>query len=63
MSLTGGTKLGPYDIVALLGVGGMGEFVRMHPALHFMEGFVQGLRVDRKSLRQLEQFEMVLHHL
>jgi len=25
MALTPGTRLGPYDIVALIGVGGMGE--------------------------------------
>src|ERR1700683_1385230 len=59
MNLTAGTKLGPYEIVALLGAGGMGEVyralysrVRRDVAIKVLP---QALSFDADRLRRFEQ--------
>src|ERR1700726_3625190 len=59
MSLTSGTKLGPYEIVSLLGAGGMGEVYRARDARLRREVAIkvlpQALSLDADRLRRFEQ--------
>ncbi|MGA7473257.1 MAG: serine/threonine-protein kinase, partial [Candidatus Sulfotelmatobacter sp.] len=59
MNLTSGTKLGPYEIVSLLGAGGMGEVYRARDSRLKRDVAVkvlpQGLSLDADRLRRFEQ--------
>jgi serine/threonine protein kinase/Tol biopolymer transport system component len=59
MSLSAGTKLGPYEVVAPLGVGGMGEVYRAHDARLGRDVAVKvlpaALASDADRLRRFEQ--------
>ena len=59
MSLPSGTRLGPYEIVAPLGAGGMGEVYRAHDSRLGREVAVKvlppGFSVDAERLRRFEQ--------
>src|SRR5262249_9201274 len=59
MSLTSGTRLGPYEIVSPLGAGGMGEVYRAHDSRLGREVAVKvlppGFSVDTERLRRFEQ--------
>src|SRR4029450_867522 len=47
MALQPGTSLGPYEIVSLIGAGGMGEVYRARDPRLNREGAIKGLRADR----------------
>src|ERR1022692_89392 len=59
MNLTPGSKLGPYEIVAPLGAGGMGEVFRARDSRLKREVAIkvlpQGLSLDADRLRRFEQ--------
>src|SRR5450631_862804 len=59
MNLTSGTKLGPYEIVALLGAGGMGEVYRARDSRLRREVAIkvlpQALSLDADRMRRFEQ--------
>jgi serine/threonine protein kinase len=59
MTLTSGTRLGPYEIVASIGAGGMGEVYRAHDSRLGREVAVKVLppqfSVDEERLRRFEQ--------
>ena len=59
MSLASGTRLGPYEIVAPLGAGGMGEVYRAHDSRLGREVAIKVLppqfSIDEERLRRFEQ--------
>ena len=59
MNLTSGTKLGPYEIVSLVGAGGMGEVYRARDSRLKREVAIkvlpQALSLDADRLRRFEQ--------
>src|ERR1700678_771000 len=59
MNLTPGTKLGPYEIVSLLGAGGMGEVYRARDSRLKREVAIkvlpQATSLDPERLRRFEQ--------
>ncbi len=59
MNLASGTKLGPYEIVSLLGAGGMGEVYRARDSRLRREVAIKvlpaALSVDADRLRRFEQ--------
>src|ERR1700736_6424811 len=59
MNLTPGARLGPYEIVSLLGAGGMGEVYRARDSRLKREGAVkvlpQAFSLDADRLRRFEQ--------
>jgi len=59
MALSSGTKLGPYEILAPLGAGGMGEVYRARDSRLKREVAIkvlpQALSLDADRLRRIEQ--------
>ncbi len=59
MNLTSGTKLGPYEIVSLLGAGGMGEVYRARDSRLRRDVAIkvlpQALSLDAERMRRFEQ--------
>src|SRR5262245_22259152 len=59
MSLDSGTRLGPYEIVALIGIGGMGEVYRAHDLRLGREVAIKTLpsnfTADVRALRRFER--------
>src|SRR5580693_3339277 len=59
MNLTSGTKLGPYEIVSLLGAGGMGEVYRARDSRLRRDVAIkvlpQALSLDADRMRRFEQ--------
>ncbi len=59
MNLTSGTKLGPYEIISLLGAGGMGEVYRARDSRLRREVAIkvlpQALSLDADRMRRFEQ--------
>ncbi|MBI3263557.1 MAG: serine/threonine protein kinase, partial [Acidobacteria bacterium] len=64
MSLAAGTRLGPYEIVSLMGRGGMGEVYRAHDAKLGRDVAIQVLPdvflADRDRLARFEREARVL---
>ena len=57
MALDSGTRLGPYEILAPLGAGGMGEVYRARDTRLDRLVAVKVLQADATSTRSLERFE------
>ena len=55
MSLTSATRLGPYEIVAALGAGGMGEVYKAHDPRLGRDVAIKVLPADPERLQRFEQ--------